>query len=64
MHRLGIIVETARSIEEGLAALERSDGAVGLVISEMREGEEPGAGLELLPRFRAAGSRLPVIFVR
>lgn len=60
LHQLRADVETARSTEEALAALEKKP--FDIILSDMKRGDDGQAGLKMLDRLRSAHPTVPVIF--
>lgn len=61
LHQLRSDVETAKSTEEALAHLaEKKD--VDIVLSDLKRGDDPTAGLSMLDGLRRSHPNLPVIF--
>lgn len=60
LHQLRADVETARSTEEALAALEMQP--FDILLSDMNRGDDPTAGLKMLDRLKSAHPKVPVIF--
>ena len=61
LHQLRSDVETAKSTEEALAHLaEKKD--VDIVLSDLKRGDDPTAGLSMLEGLRKSHPDLPVIF--
>lgn len=61
LHQLRSDVETAKSTEEALAHIaEKKD--VDIVLSDLKRGDDPTAGLSMLDTLRQSHPNLPVIF--
>jgi CheY-like chemotaxis protein len=62
LHQLRADVETAKSTEEALAQLDDKKKSYDLVLSDLKRGDNPAAGLEMLQRLKTSHPDLPVIF--
>lgn len=60
LHQLRADVETARSTDEALEKLEKQ--TVDIVVSDLKRGDNPAAGLEMLDRLKTTRPALPVVF--
>lgn len=60
LHQLRSDVETAKSTEEALALIGKN--TYDIVLSDLRRGEDAGAGLAMLATLRQSHPALPVIF--
>jgi CheY-like chemotaxis protein len=60
LRSLGIMIDLARTSEEGVAALGRAD--YDLIISNMKRGKLGDEGARFLAQIRTAGRREPVVF--
>jgi CheY-like chemotaxis protein len=61
LHQLRSDVETAKSTEEALALIEEKKD-FDIVLSDLKRGEDAGAGLAMLATLRQSHPTLPVIF--
>lgn len=62
LHQLRSDVETAKSTEEALSLIGEKKDAFDIVLSDLKRGDDPTAGLGMLARLREAHPNLPVIF--
>ncbi len=62
LHQLRSDVETAKSTEEAMALIAEKKNAFDIVLSDLKRGDDPNAGLTMLTMLRDAHPNLPVIF--